>query len=311
MYKHVLVPLDGSRFGEKALPRALAVAEQTGARVSLVTVAVPRPGAGRASGLKGDDSREVGSRRAEEYLEGVLDRIRSAGFEGTLTTEVLPAGNAAHAVVRHLVESKADLVVMTTHGRGPIQRAWLGSTADGVIRRSPKPVLLLRSVDDGSEEPVDLARRPGAFRTAMVPLDGSAAAEALLSRIPPLMSADARLLLMRAIAPLVPAGTPYLPHAVREGQDHEALRTAARDYLDQVASAAPSSAFETEVRVVVQGQPGVSILKVAEEEAVDVIAMSTTGRGGVGRLLLGSVADKVVRGAPCPVLIFRDQAAME
>lgn len=315
MYQHLLVPLDGSRFGEKALPRALRMAMDAGAHLTLVTVAVPAPGAartGREAGLRGDGSRDEGTRRAEAYLDEVTTRIREAGFEGELSTELLPAGNASHAIVRHAVEAGADLVVMTTHGRGPIQRAWLGSTADGVIRRSPVPVLLLRSRDDGSEVPVDLSNRPGPFQTVLVPLDGSRAAEALVERVPPLAAPRGRMILMRAIAPLVPAGSPYLPHAVRESQDHEALRTAARDYLEGVASGIPEAVgLDAEIRVVVQAQPGVSILEIAREEPVDLVAMSTSGRGGMGRLLLGSVADKVVRAAPCPVLIHREVSEEE
>lgn len=311
MYQHLLVPLDGSRFGEKALPRALTLAAGSGARLSLVTVAVPAPGGsrkGRESGLMGDESREEGTRRAEAYLGDVTARIRDGGYTGELSTELLPAGNAAHAVVRHGVEIGADLVIMTTHGRGPIQRAWLGSTADGVIRRSPVPVLLLRSEEEESDAPVDLSVRSGAFRTVLVPLDGSRAAEALLDRVPPLMDPDGSLILLRAIAPLVPAGSPYLPHAVREGKDHERLRSAAREYLEGVASEPPCAGRDAEARVVVHAQPGLSILETAREEPVDLIAMSTAGRGGVGRLLLGSVADKVIRAAPCPVLVFREPA---
>ncbi len=312
MYRRILVPLDGSRFGEHALPTAIAFARRLGAELNLATVALPAspevdsPDRGVS---RGEDARDRGLARATSYLDGVTDRIRATGFEGTISPEVISAGNTAHSLVRHMLDVRADLVVMTTHGRGPIQRAWLGSTADGVIRRSPVPVLLLRPEEEGEERaadaPLDLGVGHTPYRRVLVPLDGSRAAEEVLSIMPALAEDDAAFTLLKVVAPFIPGGSPYLPHVVRETRDEEVVESAARAYLDEVAARFDLGGRSVEALTRLQGQAGMAILEVARDEAIDLIAISTTGRGGVARMLLGSVADKVIRGSPCPVLVYR------
>ncbi|TVP48232.1 MAG: universal stress protein [Gemmatimonadales bacterium] len=309
----IVVPLDGSRFGERALPLALSVAERTGGSLELITIAVPvvQSAGGRDAAVTGDDSGDRGEVRARAYLDEVADRIRVAGYEGALVRDVISPGNAARSIVRRVAEVEADLVIMTTHGRGPLQRAWLGSTADGVIRRSPCPVLLVRPPDALAETepedrpPIDLSARPGPFSRVVIPLDGSEAAERAFDSLPPLLAEGATAHLLRIVAPFVAGGSPYLPHTVREAQDHEMVRRASAEYLDRFRGRVEASGFVAEPEVVTGGQPAVAILRASESLGAGLIAMSTSGRGGAARLLLGSVADKVVRGAPCPVLLSR------
>jgi nucleotide-binding universal stress UspA family protein len=308
----IVVPLDGSRFGERALPTALALATRRDAALDLITVAVPSsaPPPERDRAVTGDESRDRGKAQAEAYMENVTEAVRGSGYQGTLGRDVIAPGNAARSIVRYLAEVEADLVVMTTHGRGPLQRAWLGSTADGVIRRSPCPVLLLRPKDvgpdaEGAVPAVDLASRPDPWSSAVLPLDGSEAAERAFDALPALLADGAVVHLVRVVPPFVAGGSPYLPHAVREAQDHERVRKASAEYLERFRERVEAAGFEARIEVVTAGQPAVAILQKTEELGAGVIAMSTSGRGGAARLLLGSVADKVVRGAPCPVLLSR------
>ncbi len=309
----IVVPLDGSRFGERALPTALAMAERTRAALDLVTVAMPAlQSPGRDDAVTGDESRERGKSQASAYLDDVASRVREAGYEGTLARDVIAPGNAARSIVRYLAEVEADLVVMTTHGRGPLQRAWLGSTADGVIRRSPCPVLLLRPPEaaerkrEGEDRPpVDLQERPAAANSVLLPLDGSEASERAFDALRPMVAEGARVHLLRVVPPFVAGGSPYLPHTVRESQDHERVKQGSAEYLERFGARVEAEGFQVTRAVVTAGQPAVAILRTAEEVGAGVIAMSTSGRGGAARLLLGSVADKVVRGAPCPVLLAR------
>jgi nucleotide-binding universal stress UspA family protein len=310
----IVVPLDGSRFGERALPTALALAERAEAALDLVTVAVPalQSAPARDDAVTGDESRERGKTRAAEYLDGVAARVRDSGYQGTMARDVIAPGNAARSIVRYLAEVEADLVVMTTHGRGPLQRAWLGSTADGVIRRSPCPVLLLRppeaaerKKEDEERPPVDLAERPGPFASVLLPLDGSEASERAFDALRPLVAPDAAVHLLRVVPPFVAGGSPYLPHTVRESQDHERVKQGSAQYLERFGGRVEAEGYRVERSVVTAGQPAVAVLRAAEEAGASLIAMSTSGRGGAARLLLGSVADKVVRGAPCPVLLAR------
>lgn len=304
MFGRILVPLDGSRFAEHALPYALGLATRLNADLELVTVAQARGGAQREAGVVADESRERGRAEGEEYLAGVEERMRAAGFEGTLNRTVMPPGNVANSLVRHLLEVKAELAVMTTHGRGPLKRAWLGSTADGFIRSSPAPVLLLRP-EEGEDE-IELKAEASGFQRILIPLDGSQAAERLLDLWRPLAGEGATLVLFRALPTFSGGGSPYLPHVVRDEQEQERARERAREYLEEVADRVREEGAEVEAKVTPTLEPAAAILKAVEEEGADLVAMSTEGRGGVSRLLLGSVADKVVRGSSVPVLLFRE-----
>lgn len=304
MFGPILVPLDGSRFGEHALPHALGLATRLNADLELVTVAQARGGAQRQAGVVTDESRERGRAEGEEYLAGVEERMRAAGFQGTVNRTVMPTGNVANSLVRHLMEVKAGLAVMTTHGRGPLKRAWLGSTADGFIRSSPVPVLLLRP-EEGEGE-VDLTAEASGFRRILIPLDGSEAAERLLDHWRPLAADAASVILFRALPTFSGGGSPYLPHVVRDEQEQKRARELAREYLEGLTDRVREEGGEAEVKVTPTLEPADAILKAVKEEGVDLVAMSTEGRGGVSRLLLGSVADKVVRGSSVPVLLFRE-----
>ncbi|MEX2529144.1 MAG: universal stress protein [Gemmatimonadota bacterium] len=308
----ILVPLDGSRFGEQALPRALALASSHGAVVDLVVVAVP-PEAGWPPSVEAETeslekgSRERAERGAEGYLQHVLERIREAGLMADLETTVLPSGNVAASLVRHAEETGADLTVMTTHGRGPLRRAWLGSTADALLRRSPGPILLIpvEESSDGDVPVVDFSLAPAPFRRVVVPLDGSRSPAPLLPLLTPLLDPGAETILLRAVPPLLVGGSPYVPHLVHDERTHERFVEGARMYLDGIAEDWPVGAGVRR-KVVTAMQAGMAILEVVEEEEADLVAMTTSGRSGVSRMLLGSVADKVLRGSPVPVLLRRD-----
>jgi len=300
VFEHILVPLGGSRFAEHALPHAMALASRLGAVLELAMVAEP-----------GDDSREEGRVRAEEYLAEVEERLRNAGFTGLVERTVIPAGNIASSIAGHVASGPADLVAMTTHGRGPVQRAWLGSVADGVIRQSPSPVLLIRPEpgDESGTEPMNLTVPVEDIQRALVPLDGSQAAERALQGVRPLLGAGARVILFQSVGVITPGAYPYLPHSVREEQHQVEIREAARTYLEEAGATLREEGLSVEVIVKTSNQPALAILETVQQEGVQLIAMSTEGRGGVSRLLLGSVADKVVRGSSVPVLVHRDPPA--
>ena len=311
----ILVPLDGSRFGEQALPRALSIASNRGAVVDLVVVAVP-PESGWPPSVEAEtESLERGSREralkgAEGYLEYLRKRAREAGVVVELETTVLPAGNVAASLVRHAGETGADLIVMTTHGRGPFRRAWLGSTADAVIRQAPGPILLVRVEESpGAEGEVsDLSLVPAPFQRVVVPLDGSRPPTRILPLLTALLDPGAETILLRAVLPLMAGGAPYLPHVVHDEGTHQSVVEGAQLYLDGVAEDWPVGGG-VRASVVTALQPGLAILEVVEEEGADLVAMTTSGRGGVARMVMGSVADKVVRGSPVPVLLQRDRDA--
>lgn len=144
----ILVPLDGSTLAEAALPKALElVGENPGASLLLLRAA-------EAFALPGSDPTEAQIevvREAENYLDSVAARLGEGGA-GRVRTSVW-YGPAAHAIVEAAHVTKADLIVMSTHGRSGLGRLMLGSVAESVLRGTRTPILLLRPDSAPVERP--------------------------------------------------------------------------------------------------------------------------------------------------------------
>ena len=288
MYTSIVVPLDGSDFGMCALPVALALAKRSDAKVHLVHVREPI--VFPEGGPKVYDSRDQGIRVA---LTAMATRLaREASVE---VAAAFLEGPAVPTIQRYLAEHGQDLLVMMTHGRGGLSRWWLGSIADGLIRHASVPLLLLRQecawLADASEP---------LFRRVLVPLDGSSVADQVLDHVMSLGTPDVTVYVLLTV--VVPATeTTVFAGAPDDVQQRET----ALSYLDAVADELRKGEALVEVLVISHAHAAQAILDTAHEQQVDLIALSTHGRGGMSRVMQGSVADKVVRGATVPVLVYR------
>ncbi|MEW6283426.1 MAG: universal stress protein, partial [Candidatus Eremiobacterota bacterium] len=173
-----------------------------------------------------------------------------------------------------------DLIVMASHGRTGPGRWLLGSVAEAVLREAPCPVLLVREA-----LPVPLE----GFHRILVALDGSERSLEVVPKVAALAAEGARAELLRA------SDLDALPLSM---QEREVVLNALREELDGVT--VPGLAVQRRVE---DSSPAAAILAVAEREKCDLIAMTSHGRTGAARVLLGSVAERVARHAPCPVLI--------
>lgn len=298
--KRILVPLDGSAFAETALPVAAALARRFEGELhvsSVVSDLPPVPLAASDGALVGQWFEEEKS-RATRYLEE-----KSTSLSGSSSPSIhthVRSGPVTRTLQSLAMEIDADMFVLTTHGRGAFQRAWLGSVADGLIRRSERPALLLRG---GKDQHV---WEGGAPSRVVIPLDGSKPAETAIDAVRPLLEpGTSRLELVMVIHQPFPLATTYLPHAATENQLLEARKTRALDYLSGVAARLGQEGFDVDTRVEVAADAGSGVLDRAEAIEADLIAVATRGRGGAKRFVLGSVADKIIRGATIPVLVAR------
>jgi nucleotide-binding universal stress UspA family protein len=300
-YRSILVPLDGSGLSEQALPLAVAIAERARAKLRLVLVhqlpAVPLSSEGRQ--LYG--SLELATRKSEKaYLKRFTEQLKKQS--GVTITSTMLTGPVAGTLVEYIQESRTDLVVMTSRGQGGLRRLWLGSVADGVIRGSSVPVLLVRPEENPSPQPV-LEN----IRQILVPLDGSALAQAILApAIELAVVAGAELLLVQVVQPLAPPIEGQVPAPLTFDEDLTSLRRKeAGDYLKDLAGDCSKAGVKASSTTTPGRNVAETILDLAESPNVGLIALATHGRGGVKRLALGSVADKLVRVAPRPVLVYR------
>jgi nucleotide-binding universal stress UspA family protein len=213
-------------------------------------------------------------------------------------------GEAATGIAEHALADPPELIVMSTHGRSGPSRLFLGSVADRLVRELHCPFILVRPSTPPAEVELPAAAR------VLVPLDGSPLAESVLDEVERLFSPGlATLHLVRAVDPVAafPMGAP-MPLPPMEPELVEVRRAAAREYLEGTAWKLRRAGWRVEYKVVTEWRPATAVLSYAEAHECDLIAIATRGRGGAQRLFLGSVADKVIRGAATPVLVVNPAA---
>jgi nucleotide-binding universal stress UspA family protein len=294
--RSILVPLDGSSVAEQALPVAMAIAERARCKIKLVLVHQPLFGIEPGPAFT---KMELAMEKANrDYLRSVVARYRER-LGRALTSAVLE-GPVAATLARYGRELSADLMVMTTHGRGGIRRAWLGSVADQLIRTSEVPILVVRADGHDQASSVNLGE-------ILVPLDGSPLAEAVLEPVIALARLwDAEISLIQVVSPVILTSDPLLPFP--NGYSDQIMRMrreAAQDYIRDVAERLREAGVKASGVAVRGGAVAETLLDLARPERVGLVATATQGRGGVRRFVLGSVADKLVRGAEVPVLVVR------
>jgi nucleotide-binding universal stress UspA family protein len=308
MLRSILVPLDGSSFGEHALPLAAGLARRAGATLHLAHVHQVIPPA-TVAGVAVMDSLDLHLRQDEQaYLADVTRRLHEKGPLQVRTT--LLEGEVTAALEAQAARVEADLVVMSTHGRGAMGRFWLGSVADDLVHDLTRPVLLVHP----HEGQPDLKREPD-LKTILLPLDGTQLAERSIGPAVQLARLfESAFVLVRIVQPVLRPS--YLPEGgtigglahtaveeIEKGQ--ERLQAEAQSYLDRTAEFLRQQCVRVSTRVVVDESPAAAILREAQLRQAGLIAMETHGRRGLARLVAGSIADKIVRGGTVPVLLHR------
>ena len=303
-YRSILVPLDGSPFAELAIAVALTVAEASGAKVTLIHAWDPanyRYSSELTPRFLDPSVRDKPA--AADYLDAVAARVRP----GTTVpiSVALISGSAPEAIRECLTQGPHELIVMTTHGLTGLSRAWLGSVADAVVRTVTAPVLLVRPLESNGVAP------SGRFERVLVPLDGSAEAEEILTHVAE-VGGKARFILLRVERPGM---IPLHPHSYAgsawrmDDEATESVVTHAYDYLDGVARSIRARRPEARVDVDVRfaERTGVAIVEAALDYRADLVALTTHARRAA-RWVFGSAADKVMRGTHGSVLVLRPAA---
>lgn len=299
-FRSLLLPLDGSSLAEQALPLATDLAARSGGKLRLALVhQVPPPPLDPAA-ARVFTAVELATRKSERaYLRGIQAKLKEGGIR--LSSAVTMKGPVGPTLARHVRELGLDLVVMATHGRGGLRRAWLGSVADYLVRNLEVPVLLVRPRDGEPAPTVAKAAR------ILVPLDGSALAESALDHAAELARLwQAEVSLLQVVLPVLTVPDPMFatPSSYDQELTSAGLRQA-RDYLEDLTEGLRRRGLQASCAAVVGWNAAEAILAAARPEQASMIVIASHGRGGLTRLALGSVADKLVRGAEVPVLVQR------
>lgn len=290
---NIIVPLDGSTLSEEALGLARQLATTLGGTLELVHVVEPVPLLDLLVSDRYDEAERYLARVAEGVAGVVPVRIRV--LDGDPVTELLRCAHQAPDAV----------IVMSTHGRGGLPRLLLGSVADKVVRGASVPVVVVRrAAEVASDHP----------RRLLVPLDGSALAEATLPLAARLGQEGAAIALVRVVAPQLPWSASRLDGGDAFAADPDTLdrlmeqaRQDALADLQEVARDLRGRGLSVtwEVRF---GRPSDEIVRAAETIGADLILMATHGAGGPRRWAFGSVTDEVLRRSDVAVLVIPPQA---
>lgn len=301
MFNRILIPLDGSPVAEHALDTAADLAHRAGATLLLGHADTPDNFI-YVEGLPVVDAagKPLQGTHEREYLRRMADHAH-ASFHIPVETRVLEqaGSSSAEMLADYIAETRADAVVMTTHGRGGLERLWLGSVADALVRTTHVPILLLRPDGPGSILPT--------IHRVLVPLDGSALSDRVLQHALPLAELFGVPVELMTVVPVSIGMTvsPYGAPGLAQDVTFERRMEEAQNYLDSTAKSLPPHAGRVHTHVAVSGHVANSLIEAAQSVPGTLIAMTTHARRGLQKLFLGSVADKILRASDAPVLLFR------
>ncbi len=305
----ILVALDGSAFAEAAIPVALGTAQCLQAQIELVTVHPPPSGVRAISGASVHDlsldQRVNEELRAalQQYLEHTATRLAHSSDAPPVLVTVLD-GEPAYRLCEYATERNAALLIVTTHGRGGVSRAWLGSVTDTVLREISIPLLVVRPPEGTSDSTTATQFTAQPIRKVLVALDGTSVGNAVVDPLHALFGDTIEYLVFGAVPPLHPM---WRAIASQEEHDRDLMAQQAKVawYLRATASELADRGMQVSRCALVDIDPARAIRNCAATNGVDFVAMATHARGLVGRVMLGSIADKVLRTADTPVLLCR------
>ncbi|MDD5397622.1 MAG: universal stress protein [Dehalococcoidia bacterium] len=311
MFKKILVPLDGSTEAETVLPYVRDIAIRFDSEVYILGVGL------------GSKRRRV-NQLLDNYVHHAVEHLQKNDItcravllysdshqellnytEVTTREHEIKAkgrmlyGGPPESILAYSRDHHMNLIIMATHGISGLRRWWLGSVFEKVASRATVPVLGIHS-----KQVREMDRdRKAAFKRILAPLDGSETGGAAMH--------DAEAIALKTGASIVLVHVLPAPHAIEArwlGPEFtgfvKAMHDAGQKYLDKVDTRLSARGLDVKVRIV-SGDPAGKIIEVAREEKADLIAMSTHGRSGIARWVLGSVADKILHESRIPMWLVR------
>ncbi|MBK5256419.1 MAG: universal stress protein [Vicinamibacteria bacterium] len=295
--ERILFPTDFSPFSSQALRHALALTRKFDARLKVLHV-IPQmiqPGDSiyaAAPWLLTPEARQ----RTEDEMRLFLVPVREARIDHEIE---ISEGDPWREILASAEQTPADLVVMGTHGRSGLERLFLGSVAEKLIRRLPCSVLTLSHEEGRTWE------TPGLVTRILCATDFSAtSSEALHFALTLAEKNDAEVTLLHVIENVPESEDPRFPANPALSMLREESERLALERLQEAIREADGKTGRVVTRVAV-GRAYQEILKLAALEQADLIVVGAQGHGPIEHLLSGSNAQHVIRRATCPVLTAR------
>jgi nucleotide-binding universal stress UspA family protein len=305
MFRHILLPLDGSPLAEAALPHAAALATAFDAGITLLRV-IPVRQRGGAAPMDMID-RRLGQAEATAYLDAVAAPLR--GRQLPIDSEILE-GHPAERIIEVLRRREADLVVLTSHGTGGCTEFPISGTAHKVISRAGISVCLVPTSDEtvGSVNEGASAPLAATYHTILVGLDGSRRGEWALG--------VAAALARHVAAELVLAHVVQVPETVEEPVSPELREATARLvrlnhqaaslHLAQARARLESSELAVRTRIETSSSVSEALARMAESERADLVVLTAHGASVGTPKPYGATTVQVLAEARRPVLVAQD-----
>lgn len=286
-FDRILLPTDFSRTARRALSFAAHLADRHGGTLHLLHVRSPAGERSQPSGAEAPTTRDELAECARRAAEGLGDPTATHGHEMTMVRDSVTAESVPEAVLDYAEAHDVDLVVMGTARRTGLRTLFPQSTASAVVRHASCPVLTVLDEPDVVPSPID---------HIFVPYDFSAHAAKGLRAAEKLAEVyEATVTLIHVVQDLRVPLTYEVQGADVDSQD---LHAQAETALREVAA-------DRHRVLVAPGHPAGRIVELADDHHADLIVQATHGRTGLRRVLLGSVAERVLRRARCPVFTVR------
>jgi nucleotide-binding universal stress UspA family protein len=298
MFSKLLIPLDGSKTAEKALPYARYLAQDKNLLIELLAVVdvanmATHITAERALHL--DTMVDDAVRASEKYLQAIAGTLPAAKIKS-----VVESGRPEEVIIEKAAAEQNTLITMATHGRSGMNRWLLGSVAEKVLRGTSNPVLLIRARENTRTEDGPT------LKSLIVPLDGSDLAERVLPTAVELAKQrNLEIVLIRAYNIPTTAYAGVEGYALPMDDLLKGMREEACEYLENKATDVKKLGIGRVSFTAKEGLAADEIISFAKTLPGGLIAMSTHGRSGVRRWVLGSITETVVRHSENPVLVIR------
>jgi nucleotide-binding universal stress UspA family protein len=304
MYLKILVPLDGSDLAECVLPHVDALTgDREDARITFLYVVqrldVPLTDASYKKRIEAD-----GKKAAEGYLKKLTANSK---YKDKASGKVL-IGKVADTIIDYAARNKTDLIVMATHGRSGIISHWFyGSVAEKVVHGTKIPIWLVKAA---SCDKVSYAHNRKL--SVLVPLDGSKVAESVLRHLKELskqLPKNKLDIVLTRVCEIFAPPISYPPPVSMSWEEYLKYETRrckkiCQEYLTHVQDRLNKYGLKTRTEVP-EGNPAEVLIGYINKNRIDLVIMSTHGRTGISKWAFGSIAEKVLKGALCPILLIR------
>jgi nucleotide-binding universal stress UspA family protein len=282
--KTILCPVDFFAASDAAVSYAAGLAGNYGAGIHLLHVITPVPVTAYEYAVDTTQIMKSMEESAEAELVKLAARVKEAGISAEIE---IRAGDVYDEIKRSIDVLKPQIVVMGTHGRRGVERWFMGSTTEKLLRHSPVPLI---TISAGGVKP-EVPR----FRRILVTTDFSdGTADALAYAFSVAQENESKITLLHVVHDVA---------ADVSGKYRESLMQGVQKQLDDLVPSEATTSCDVNSEVEV-GVPYRIILRVLEDERIDLLVMNIHGKGMLDRALLGSTAERVVRVAPCPVMLI-------